>query len=83
MQNNQGKYLVAGLVILLVILHQDIWFWESHEPVFGFMPVALLWHAGISVAASITWFIATKIAWPTFEESTPAEATEATEESGS
>ena len=83
MQNNQGKFLVAGLVILLVILHQDVWFWDSHEPAFGFMPVALLWHAGISVAASITWFIATKVAWPTFEENAPVEAAEATEENGS
>jgi len=83
MQNNQGKFLVAGLVILLVILHQDVWFWESHEPAFGFMPVALLWHAGISIAASITWFIATKVAWPVFEENTSTETTEATEESGS
>ena len=83
MQNNQGKFLVAGLVILLVILHQDVWFWDSHEPAFGFMPVALLWHAGISVAASITWFIATKVAWPTFGENAPVEAAEATEENGS
>ena len=84
MRNNQGKYLVIGLVVLLVILHQDVWFWDSHEPVFGFMPVALLWHAGISVAASITWFIATKVAWPTFEDNVPAEtAAEATEGSES
>ncbi|MDE0734960.1 MAG: DUF3311 domain-containing protein [Pirellulaceae bacterium] len=83
MRNNQGKYLVIGLVVLLVILHQDIWFWDSYEPAFGFMPVALLWHAGISVAASITWFIATKVAWPTFEDDVPvdtaAEATEGSE----
>tara|TARA_Y100001960_G_scaffold275363_1_gene304886 strand:+ start:270 stop:524 length:255 start_codon:yes stop_codon:yes gene_type:complete len=83
MHNNQGKYLVSGLVILLIILHQDIWFWESYEPVFGFMPVALLWHAGISVAAGITWFIATRVAWPQFEEIAPqdeaADAVEGTE----
>ena len=74
MKNNQGKYLVIGLVTLLIILHQDFWFWDSGQPVFGFMPVALLWHAGISIAASITWFIATKVAWPTFAEKETTEA---------
>lgn len=61
--------MIAGLVLLLLILHQDNWFWSDGTLVFGFMPIGLLWHAGISIAASATWFLATKIAWPLGETS--------------
>lgn len=57
-------YLVWGLVILLVILHQDVWFWDNDTLVFGFMPIGLLYHAGISLAAAVTWYLATLFAWP-------------------
>ncbi len=58
------KYVVWTLVVLLLILHQDNWFWEDETLVFGFMPVGLTWHVGISIAASIVWFLATRFAWP-------------------
>ena len=58
------KNVVWGLVVLLVILHQDVWFWEDGTLVFGFLPVTLLYHAGLSVAAAVTWFLATRYAWP-------------------
>ena len=32
------------------------------------MPMALLWQSGISIGAGVTWFLATKIAWPDFSE---------------
>lgn len=59
-----ATYLIWGLVILLIILHQDNWFWTDDTLVFGFIPIGLFYHACISVAASVTWFIATQIAWP-------------------
>ena len=80
MNNNRGKYIIIGLIILLMILHHDIWNWGKKEPDFGFMPVALLWQALISIGAGITWFIATKIAWPTFEEETATEPAAETQE---
>ncbi len=52
------------MVVLLVILHQDNWFWESDTLLLGFMPIGLFWHACISLAATATWALATKIAWP-------------------
>ena len=58
------KYVVWGLVVLLLILHQDNWFWDDTTLVFGFMPITLLYHAGISMAAGVTWFLATKFCWP-------------------
>ena len=58
------KHLIWGLVVLLLVVHQDNWFWDDDTLVFGFMPIGLLYHAGISVAAGVTWFLATKFAWP-------------------
>ena len=62
--SHTGKYIIAALVILLLILHQDNWFWTSDYLVFGFMPIGLFYHACISIAAACVWYLATKIAWP-------------------
>ena len=59
-----GPKIIVALVILLILLHQDIWFWESKTVLFGFMPITLFWHACISVGATLTWALATRIAWP-------------------
>ena len=59
-----GPLIIAGLVLLLLILHQDNWFWTDNTLLIGFMPIGLFWHACISIAATLTWFLATKIAWP-------------------
>lgn len=58
------KNLVWGLVILLIILHQDFWFWTDDTLVFGFIPIGLFYHALISVGAGVTWYLATVYAWP-------------------
>ena len=58
------KIFIWGLVLLLLILHQDNWFWEDDTLVFGFMPIGLFYHACISISASVTWFLATKFIWP-------------------
>ena len=58
------KYVVWGLVVALMILHQDVWFWEDKTLVLGFIPIGLFYHACISVGAGITWYLATIYAWP-------------------
>ena len=63
-RHSNGKWIIVGLVILLLILHQDNWFWTDDTKVMGFMPIGLLWHALISIGATLTWALATKIAWP-------------------
>lgn len=62
------KYVIWSLVALLVILHQDNWFWEDETMIFGFLPVGLAWHMGISIASSIIWYLATVFAWPSHLE---------------
>ena len=83
MNKSTCKWIIIGLVILLIILHHDVWNWDNKEPVFGFMPMALLWLAGISLGAGATWFLSTKIAWPEFElDEAPATEVAATQEGG-
>lgn len=57
------RSLIAMIVVLLV-LHQDNWFWTDGTLVFGFIPIGLFYHACISVAASCVWFYAIKKCWP-------------------
>ena len=64
------KLFVWILVVLLLIIHQDNWLWENSTLVFGFMPITLLFHAGISIAAGIVWYMATLYCWPTELEQT-------------
>ncbi|MFG0332194.1 MAG: DUF3311 domain-containing protein [Maioricimonas sp. JB049] len=67
------RYVVWGMIVLLIIVHQDIWFWDDPSLVFGFMPIGLLYHATISVLAAFTWYLATIFAWPQgLEEETMA-----------
>jgi len=62
------KYVVWALIAFLVVIHQDIWNWDNDTLVFGFIPLTLAYHAGISIAASIVWLIAATTAWPVDEE---------------
>ncbi len=66
--SSTGPWIIAGLVLLLLILHQDTWFWTDDTLIFGFMPIGMFWHVCISIAASLTWALATKIAWPIDED---------------
>ncbi|MCB9857750.1 MAG: DUF3311 domain-containing protein [Phycisphaerales bacterium] len=58
------KKLVYGLIILLAILHQDFWLWDSQYLVFDIVPIGLAYHAGISLAAALLWIAAIKYCWP-------------------
>lgn len=72
-RTSSGFKIIIGLVILLLILHQDNWLWTNDKLLFGFMPIGLFWHACISIGASLTWFLATRIAWP-FDDAAHGEA---------
>lgn len=58
-----GK-LAWGVVLLVGIVHFDFWAWDDDTLVFGFMPSALAFHAGISIAAAIGWALVVKFDWP-------------------
>jgi len=64
---------LLAVIFILLVLHQDNWFWADDTLVFGFMPVGLFYHACISVAASGVWFYAVKRCWPTDVEASSSE----------
>lgn len=58
------KYLVILMAVALAILHQDYWWWDDKSVLFGFLPVGLAWHMGISLAAGVVGFLAVTFCWP-------------------
>lgn len=75
--------VVWGLVVLLILLHQDIWFWDNRTLLFGFMPIGLAYHLGISLAAAFTWYLATIYCWPDeLEEVSSANEADETQSGG-
>ena len=59
-----GKIAVWSLFVVLFFLHQDFWWWDNADMVFGFMPMGLAYHAGFSIACSILGWLAIRFAWP-------------------
>jgi Protein of unknown function (DUF3311) len=56
---------LAIAIVLLYVLHQDIWFWRTARPlVFGFLPIALAYHGAYCVAAALLMWTLTTVAWP-------------------
>ncbi len=58
------RQLVYALMVLLAVLHQDFWWWDSEALVGDFLPVGLAYHAGISLAAGALWALAGRFCWP-------------------
>jgi len=57
--------LLTLAIVALYVLHQDVWFWRTAHPlVFGFLPVALAYHAAYCVAAAVLMWVLTRVAWP-------------------
>lgn len=51
-------------LVLLAILHQDVWFWDDPSLVLGFLPIGLAYHLGYSVVTALVWCLVLKYAWP-------------------
>ena len=59
------RTLVALALIPLLVLHQDLWFWDDDRTlVLGFMPTGMAWHAAYTLALSGFWWWAGRFAWP-------------------
>ena len=59
------KWLLAGFVLLVYVLHQDNWLARDSTLVFGVLPAELAYQAAFSVLAAITMAILVHFAWPT------------------
>ena len=55
-------------VVVLYVLHQDIWFWRSSRLVFGFIPIGLFYQGCFSVAAALLMWLLVTYAWPSHLE---------------
>jgi hypothetical protein len=63
------RALLVLAVVVLYVLHQDIWFWRSARPlIFGFVPVGLAYHAAFSVACALVLWLVVTYAWPSHLE---------------
>ena len=70
MHKNRKAWLLAGLIVLVYVLHQDWWFWRSATPlVFGFVPIGLFYHAVYSLAVAAVMWLLVRLAWPSHLES--------------
>ena len=73
MKNAFPKWtLYVGLVVLY-LLHNDLWYWNDGTLVLG-LPIGLLYHFGFCIAASLLLFLLVTYAWPKhLEVDTPEE----------
>ena len=58
------NWLLALLVLVVAVLHQDFWFWTDRSLVLGFVPVGLAYHIGYVLLASATLWVLVRFAWP-------------------
>jgi hypothetical protein len=58
------KQIIWFMVALLIIFHQDFWNWRSDQNVYGIMPIGLMYHIWLSLAAAGVWTLACLFAWP-------------------
>ena len=66
--------LLVVAVVVLYVLHQDIWFWRSSYLVFGFIPIGLFYQGCFSVAAALLMWLLVTYAWPAHLEEEVEEA---------
>ena len=59
-----NRNVIVFLVVVLAVLHQDVWYWDDPRLVLGFLPVGLAYHAAYSVMCGIVWALAVRFAWP-------------------
>lgn len=62
MTNPRVRPLSYLLLLLLYLLHNDLWFWHDDRILFG-LPIGLLYHVGFCVAASLTMWLLVSYAW--------------------
>jgi hypothetical protein len=57
------RWLLYLAMVLLYVLHNDLWFWDDATMVLG-LPIGLTYHIFYCVVASGMMFLLVKYAWP-------------------
>lgn len=73
------KWVIAVIIITMVVLHQDWWFWTDKTLVLGFLPVGLAYHLAYAILAAIVMVFLVKNAWPHHLEATESASAEVAE----
>ena len=69
------QLLLILLIVVLYLLHQDFWFWNSATPlVFGFLPIGLFYHLVYTLVISGLMWLLVKLAWPSHLEAEQTES---------
>jgi len=55
--------LLYALLVVLYLLHNDLWLWNDARLVFG-LPAGLAYHIGFSIATSAVLTLLVIYAWP-------------------
>jgi hypothetical protein len=58
------KYVIAVLVGMVILLHQDVWNWTNKTLLFGYLPLGLAYHGAYSITAALTMALLVKFLWP-------------------
>jgi hypothetical protein len=58
------KWIPPLLVAVVVLLHQDTWFWRSKALVLGFLPVGLFYHIVYTLLCAMTMWTLILYVWP-------------------
>lgn len=55
----------SALVLVVYLLHQDVWFWDRATPiVFGVLPIGLFYHVAYTVGVSVMLWCLVRAFWP-------------------
>lgn len=63
MNKNLWRGLLLAALLVLYLLHNDLWLWDDSTLVFG-LPVGLVYHVGFSIATGIVLTLLVLKAWP-------------------
>lgn len=70
-----GGAAVAALLVVLFVLHQDVWLWRDGRLVLG-LPVGLAYHVAYCLATALVLGRAVRWAWPRLAADPPGEPTD-------
>ncbi|MCW8132476.1 MAG: DUF3311 domain-containing protein [Planctomycetota bacterium] len=58
------KWLLFALIVAMVAIHQDFWWWKDSRLVLGILPVGLAYHVFYALLCSAMMWLLVKTAWP-------------------
>ena len=62
-EKNPWRWPLYAALLVLYVLHNDIWLWNDARLVFG-LPVGLVYHIGFSLATAAVLTLLVLKAWP-------------------